>query len=96
MNVNEEESGMYMGVLNIFVVIPQILVALGIGFLLRAAGGNFAIALACGGASALICKYLLPIAFWGFHQFTLCNNLDEGNEFCLFFKNLDFWNFLCV
>jgi len=52
--VDETQSGLYMGVLNIFVVIPQILISLGIGFILEKFDGNLAIPLACGGIFAFI------------------------------------------
>lgn len=69
MSVAEEECGMYMGlfasigtpidslqgVLNIFVVIPQILVSVGIGFLINLFDGNLAAALTAGSISAVIC-----------------------------------------
>jgi len=56
--VEEEETGLFMGVLNIFVVIPQIIVALGVGFLLNQFRGNFVAALAAGGGAAFIAAIL--------------------------------------
>lgn len=55
LSVPESESGMYMGVLNIFVVTPQIIVALGIGFVIEKFSGNLAAALTVGAVSALLC-----------------------------------------
>jgi len=54
LSVKENESGTYMGVLNIFVVLPQIVVSLGVGELLRLFHGRLAIAFAAGGVSAVI------------------------------------------
>jgi len=54
MVVPETESGMYMGVLNIFVVVPQMVVAITMGFLVDGFHGWFAPALAAGGISAII------------------------------------------
>ena len=44
--------------MNIFVVIPQILVAVCIGFVIESFKGNLAAALAVGSFSAIICKYI--------------------------------------
>jgi solute carrier family 45 protein 1/2/4 len=57
--VDESQSGLYMGVLNIFVVIPQILVSIGIGAILKIFGGNLAAALTTGGISAFISALLV-------------------------------------
>jgi len=74
LSVDEAESGMYMGVLNIFVVIPQIVVALGIGFVLQQFGGNLAVALAVGAGSAFIAS----ISVW----FLIVNDTKpKGKEF---------------
>lgn len=54
MAVDEQESGMYMGVLNIFVVIPQIVVAVAVGGLVDLFGGNVAVALFAGGCSSVV------------------------------------------
>lgn len=61
MAVDEKESGMYMGVLNIFVVIPQIVVAVGVGGLVDLFGGNVAVALFAGGCSSVVSAVLC----WG-------------------------------
>ena len=55
MAVEEHETGMYMGVLNIFVVLPQVVVSVFIGFIIRWFGGNLAAALATGSIAAFIC-----------------------------------------
>lgn len=57
--VAESETGLYMGVLNIFVVLPQLLIALTIGFIMDWFGGNVASALATGGIFAFICRISL-------------------------------------
>jgi len=57
MSVDEAESGLYMGVLNIFVVIPQIIVSLGIGFIIQLFKGNLAYALATGGIFAFVAAF---------------------------------------
>jgi hypothetical protein len=62
--VPEAETGLYMGVLNIFVVLPQLLVALTIGFIMDAFDGNVASALATGGVFALVCKILILRLFF--------------------------------
>jgi len=59
MCVHESESGMYMGVLNIFVVIPQICVSVGIGSIINIFDGNLASALATGGCSAVVAAILV-------------------------------------
>jgi len=59
MSVPEQKSGLYMGVLNIFVVVPQLLVSLTIGFLIRMFDGNLASALAAGGVAAFISALLV-------------------------------------
>ena len=53
--VPESEIGLYMGVLNIFVVLPQLLVSVTIEFVIKQFNGNLAAALATGGIFALIC-----------------------------------------
>jgi len=59
MSVEESESGMYMGVLNIFVVLPQILVSLGIGFVIDIFDGDLVSALVCGSIFAFISSTLV-------------------------------------
>jgi len=59
MSVEESESGMYMGVLNIFVVIPQILVAVGIGFVINIFDGDLVSALVSGAISAFLSSILV-------------------------------------
>jgi len=52
--VDATQSGLYMGTLNIFVVLPQFLVAVSVGFLISALNHNIAVGLVAGGISALI------------------------------------------
>jgi len=59
MSVEESESGMYMGVLNIFVVLPQILVSLGIGFIIDIFDGDLVSALVSGAISAFLSSILV-------------------------------------
>jgi len=59
MSVKESECGLYIGVLNIFVVIPQILVSLGIGFVVDFFHGNLVAGMVTGGFSALISAILV-------------------------------------
>jgi len=54
MSVPEKKSGLYMGVLNIFVVVPQLLVSVTIGFLIKIFHGDLSAALAAGGIAAFI------------------------------------------
>jgi len=51
---DDASSGMYMGVLNIFVVIPQIVISVGIGFIIDQFSGNLSAALATGGIFAFV------------------------------------------
>jgi len=59
MAVNVSEAGKYMGSLNIFVVLPQICVSVGIGWIIRFFDGNYAAALGTGGLSAVISAFLV-------------------------------------
>jgi len=52
-SVDEAQTGLYLGVLNIFVVIPQLLVAIGIGYVINYFHGNVVSALVVGGISAI-------------------------------------------
>jgi maltose/moltooligosaccharide transporter len=57
----EERMGTYMGVFNFFIVIPQVIVALGSGWLVERVFGNQSVyAVALGGAflglAALLCR----------------------------------------
>jgi len=56
--VEESQCGLYIGVLNIFVVIPQLVVALLIGQVITIAHGNMAVAFLIGGFSSLIASAL--------------------------------------
>jgi len=61
MAVDESQAGTYMGVLNIFVVLPQLCVSLGIGQVVKLFNGNLAAPLAVGGVSSLIAAGLVWI-----------------------------------
>jgi len=61
MAVDESQAGTYMGVLNIFVVLPQLCVSLGIGQVVQLFHGNLAAPLAAGGVSSLIAAGLVWI-----------------------------------
>jgi solute carrier family 45 protein 1/2/4 len=52
--VDATDSGLYMGALNIFVVLPQLFVSVSAGFLIELFHNNIASALAAGGISAFI------------------------------------------
>lgn len=52
-SVDGSQTGMYLGVLNIFVVLPQLLVALGIGSILSHFNGNVIYAFLIGGIAAV-------------------------------------------
>jgi len=54
MAVDESQAGTYMGVLNIFVVLPQLCVSVGIGQVVRLFHGNLAAPLFVGGVSSII------------------------------------------
>jgi len=59
MSVDESESGLYIGVLNIFVVVPQIIVGLGIGMIVNIFNGKVVSALVSGSISAFISAILV-------------------------------------
>lgn len=59
MNVEAKDSGLFMGVLNIFVVIPQILVSVVVGFVVLYFNGNVVAALVTGSGSALLSAFLV-------------------------------------
>jgi len=62
--VDATESGLYMGALNIFVVLPQLLVAVSMGALIHAFNDNDAASFAVGGVSSIIaacCVFFLII-----------------------------------
>jgi solute carrier family 45 protein 1/2/4 len=52
--VSTTDSGLYMGALNIFVVLPQLLVSVSAGFIIEAFHNNIASVLAAGGVCAFI------------------------------------------
>eukprot|EP01114_Cavostelium_apophysatum_P015020 TRINITY_DN4012_c1_g1_i1.p2 TRINITY_DN4012_c1_g1~~TRINITY_DN4012_c1_g1_i1.p2 ORF type:complete len:252 (-),score=58.83 TRINITY_DN4012_c1_g1_i1:44-799(-) len=53
-SVEETDVGLYLGVCNIFVVLPQLLVSAGIGTVIEYFKGDVAYALAVGGVSAIV------------------------------------------
>jgi len=61
MAVDQSQAGTYMGVLNIFVVLPQLCVSVGIGQVVKLFNGNLAAPLAVGGCSSLIAAGLVWI-----------------------------------
>jgi hypothetical protein len=54
-----DSKGLFLGVLNIFIVIPQLLVALSVGAVLKIFGGNLNAALLLGGFSAMIAAFFV-------------------------------------
>lgn len=54
-----DAKGLFLGVLNIFIVIPQLLVALSVGAVLKIFGGNLNAALLLGGMSAIIAAFFV-------------------------------------
>eukprot|EP01118_Nematostelium_gracile_P017525 TRINITY_DN7518_c0_g1_i5.p1 TRINITY_DN7518_c0_g1~~TRINITY_DN7518_c0_g1_i5.p1 ORF type:complete len:288 (-),score=50.29 TRINITY_DN7518_c0_g1_i5:33-896(-) len=57
--VDESEAGLYMGVLNIFVVVPQILVSIFVGFLIDWMQGNVVGGLVFGASAAFLSAVLV-------------------------------------
>jgi len=60
LSVDERDAGKYMGVLNIFVVLPQICISIGIGWVIILFKGNLASALSFGG----ICSIFAAAFVW--------------------------------
>jgi len=59
-SIPPQKMGYYMGVFNIFIVLPQMLAALGLGSMLEyILGGRTILALALGGVSLLLAAYML-------------------------------------
>lgn len=54
MIVDLEDSGLYVGVMNIFIVLPQLVVAFGIGFVVKLLGNNIVVALQAGAIAAVL------------------------------------------
>eukprot|EP00871_Galdieria_phlegrea_P002521 jgi/Galph1/326/GphlegSOOS_G5034.1 len=54
-----DSKGLFLGVLNIFIVIPQLLVALSVGAVLKIFGGNLNAALLLGGFSAIMAAFFV-------------------------------------
>ncbi|EME31816.1 sucrose transporter, GPH family [Galdieria sulphuraria] len=54
-----DAKGLFLGVLNIFIVIPQLLVALSVGAVLKMFGGNLNAALVLGGFSAILAAFFV-------------------------------------
>lgn len=80
-SVKENESGLYMGnplifnkkyfilgILNIFVVLPQLLVSITIGFVIEFFNGNIIAAFVVGSISAFLCKKI-RIKYINFYSF---------------------------
>jgi len=57
--VSTAESGLYMGAMNIFIVLPQLIVSLCVGFLISLFDHNLVVALVTGGISAAIAAVLV-------------------------------------
>lgn len=56
----EEKTGVYMGIFNFFIVIPQIIASLGMGWMMNhVLGNNSILAVMCGGVSMLIAALLM-------------------------------------
>jgi maltose/moltooligosaccharide transporter len=61
-NVPSRQTGLYMGIFNIFVVIPQIVVSLGLGWVMvNYFNDNFLSAVVLGGVFLIIAALLVPL-----------------------------------
>ena len=60
-HIPQNKYGIYMGIFNMFIVLPEILVAIGLGSLIMGLiGGNHAIAVGLGGAFIVIAAIITP------------------------------------
>ncbi|EGG23382.1 sucrose proton symporter [Cavenderia fasciculata] len=57
LGISSSESGLHMGTLNVFVVIPQLLVSLGISFVISLFGGDLSYSLLTGSIASLLATF---------------------------------------